>query len=172
MFAFAARTLNSASDKNSAQRALRDFVTKLRSRLPIRAEFEAGFVQIQYLEEASRQKPLMKYLLARFDAASRRGSVVDYDAMTIEHLAPQNPPSSSPVPVELVGSIGNLLLIPGELNEQLANKPFKKKREILLSAGVPLDNIIRNASDAWQADEIQRRTKALAERAQEEVFSV
>jgi hypothetical protein len=171
MFALAARSLSSASNKNSAQRTIRDFVEKLRSRLPSQAEFEAGFVEIQYLEEASRQKPLMKYLLSRFDAASRRAAVVDYEAMTIEHLAPQKPPGGSSIPPEVVGSIGNLLLVPRNLNEELANKPFKKKREILLSAGVPLDDIVKKASD-WREDEIQKRTRALAVRAQEEVFVV
>ncbi|HEY3569347.1 MAG TPA: DUF262 domain-containing HNH endonuclease family protein [Thermoanaerobaculia bacterium] len=171
MFALASRSLHNASNKNGAQRVLRDFAGKLHSRLPSRAEFEAGFVEVQYLEEASRQRALVKYLLSQFDARLRRGVVVDYDAMTIEHLAPQNPSGGSSIPAEIVGSMGNLLLIPSKLNESLANKPFAKKREILMSEGVPLDDIIKKATH-WGIDEIETRTSSLAAQAQEEIFVV
>jgi hypothetical protein len=173
MFALAARSLEKARTKNEAAQALKEFVGKLRARLPSRDEFVAGFDDIHYLEESAKQRGLVRYLLARFDESERKAAVIDYEAMTVEHLAPQNPgpvdgTSLSPA---VVGCMGNLVLVPHELNARLAAKPFLQKREALIAADVPLDDIVKNAKQ-WTKKEIDARTKAMARAAQERVFVV
>src|SRR5262249_35049162 len=62
MFALGARELEAARTKAASDKAVKHFVRKLRERLPSYAEFEAGFVEISYTEESSKQKPVVKYL--------------------------------------------------------------------------------------------------------------
>jgi hypothetical protein len=171
MFALGARSLEQASDKNQAGRVVKEFVGKLRDRLPTTDEFAAGFAAIQFVDSNSKQRPLVRYLLSRFDELDRPGVVVSYDDMTVEHLAPQNPAGLADVSPELVGTMGNLVLVPQGLNNRLANKPFDAKRAELQEAGVPLDPLIQRAR-RWSDNEVRRRTLLLAERGQKEVFAV
>lgn len=170
MFALGARGLEASTTKVAADKAIKQFLQKLRDRLPSLAEFEAGFVEINYTEGSSKQKPVVKYLLSRIDAHLRDDATVDYDAMTIEHIAPQKP-DTGPVAAN-VGMIGNLLLVPEKLNSKaLANKAFDKKKAELKKAKVTLDESLENAT-SWGETEITARTIALAKLAKEKVFKV
>jgi hypothetical protein len=112
----------------------------------------------------------VKYILSRLDMYWRRDATVDYDAMTIEHIAAQNPDAgTSPANV---GMVGNLVLVPETLNSKsLANKSFDKKKVELKKAKVTLDDSLQNAT-SWGETEITARTLALAKIAQGKVFKV
>ena len=86
-------------------------------------------------------KPLIQYLLRKIDAHFRTNVVPDYNEMTIEHIAPENPPASKTISAELVGSLGNMLFIPEKLNVKLANKPFTKKKQILIANNDRLNSV-------------------------------
>ena len=169
MFALAARELDRAPSKDRAAKVVKAFTEKLRERLPSYAEFEAGLMEIEHVEESSKQRQLVRYLLARFDDHLRQDATIDYDGMTIEHLAAQSP-STGPA-IKNVGLIGNLILVPPKLNKALANKSFDKKRVELKKAKVPLDQSLSTAQ-TWGEQEITSRTKALAKLAYEKVFRV
>ncbi len=170
MFALGARALDAATTKDKAGRVIKGFAAKLRERLPGYAEFEAGFIEIRHTEDSSKQRPLVKYLLARIDDWLRKDAAIDYEAMTIEHIAPQKPDGAPPLPN--AGEIGNLLLVPPALNNKaLGNKSFDKKKAELKKAKVPLDASLQSAT-TWGRPEITARTKALAKLAQEKVFRV
>ncbi len=125
---------------------------------------------IQYTEESSKQKPLVKYPLARIDEHLRKDPVIDYDAMTIEHVAPQKPDGAPSI--ANAGALGNLILIPPKLNNKvLGNKTFDKKKVELKRAKIPLDASLSSAT-AWGATEIVGRTKELAKLAYEKVFRI
>jgi hypothetical protein len=170
MFALGARALEAATTKDKADQSIKGFVKKLRERLPSDAEFEAGFAEISFTEENPKQKPVVKYLLSRIDEYLRKNAAVDYDSMTIEHLAPVAPGAGT-APTN-VGAIGNLLLVTEEINSKtLANKAFDKKKAELKKAKVLLDDSIENAS-SWGEAEVTARTIALAKLSQEKVFKV
>ncbi len=145
MYALAARSLLEAPDKNARARVLREFTGKLQQRVPSYQEFEANFREIVYLEHQTKQRPLVQYLLRRFDTYFNTGSVPNYEGMTIEHIAPQRPPSSSGTPNECAGMLGNLILVPQKMNEKLANLPFEKKRAMLEKRKVTLDSTLKDA---------------------------
>jgi hypothetical protein len=162
MYAAAARDLSSAPDAQKRAKHLQDFKAKLLKRLPDEQTFSAGFAELSYSQSDSRDRPLIRYILGKLDADQRNDVSIDYSKMTIEHIAPQNPPAGSPV-VSRTGSIGNLILVAEGLNGTLKNKPFKEKRDIMIQAGIPVGPHIKNAT-SWGDSEIDARTKAMAER--------
>jgi hypothetical protein len=168
MFALGAREMEAAPTKNKADQVIKNFADKLRGRLPSFIAFEAGFADIKYMEDSSKQRPIIRYILGRIDEHFKKDPTIDYDQMTIEHIAPQNPGGGPPIPN--AGAIGNLILIPPNLNSKvLGNKTFDKKRAELQKAAVHLDQSILSAT-AWGDTEIEARTKELAKLAYEKVF--
>jgi uncharacterized protein with ParB-like and HNH nuclease domain len=172
MFALAARALEDASTKDKAGKEISRFLAKLRERLPSPAEFAAAFSELQHTEDNSKQRLIIRYLLARLDFHQRKHGAVDYDKMSIEHIAPQkSQPGESAAPAN-VGRVGNLLLVSETLNnEVLANKPFLKKKSLYQKGSLPLDPTLSSAT-TWTATEIDARTKAMATLVQEKVFRV
>jgi hypothetical protein len=172
MFALAARELEEAASKDKAAKVLTRFLAKLRERLPIAAEFAVAFGELQYTAESAKQRPLIRYLLTRVDQHMRRHGAVDYDKMSIEHIASQNPKPGEPAAPLNVGRIGNLILVPETFNsEVLANKPFPKKKVAYKKAHLPLDAVLVDAG-VWTAAEIDARTKGMASMVQDKVFRV
>jgi uncharacterized protein DUF1524 len=85
---------------------------------------------------------------------------------------PQNPKPGDPPAPPNVGRIGNLILVPESLNnEVLANKPFLKKLSAFKQAHLPLDPTLAGAV-GWTSAEIDKRTQALALLLQTKVFRV
>ncbi len=103
-------------------------------------------------------------------AYARNGTPVDYEAMTIEHIAPENPVGGGSA-LPNVGKLGNLILLPEAVNSKLGNAEFAAKRTAFKGAGVPLDSVLET-SNSWSIAEINRRTEDLAKRAHERVFRV
>lgn len=172
MFALAARELEDAPSKDKAAKVLKRFLAKLRERLPSAAEFGVAFGELQYTAESAKQRPLIRYILTRIDQHVRKHGAVDYEKMSIEHIASQSPKPGEPAAPPNAGRIGNLILVPEKLNnEVLANKPFQKKRVAYKNAHLPLDDALLSAS-TWTAVEIDARTNALAALVQEKVFKV
>ncbi len=101
MYAASAEDLSQSSSKNARAQVLRDFVSKLRERVPTYDEFEADLKELNFLAEKTRDKPLVQYLLRKLDAHFRTNVVPDYSAMTIEHIAPENPPDGKTISAEL-----------------------------------------------------------------------
>jgi hypothetical protein len=172
MFALAARELEDATSKDKAAKVIGGFLVKLRERLPTPAEFAAAFAELQFTEENAKQRPLIRYLLARVDQYQREHAAVDYDKTSIEHVAPQNPKPGDPPAPPNVGKIGNLILVPESLNaDVLGNKPFAKKKAAYKKAHLPLDDALAKAT-TWAQAEIDARTATLAALVQDRVFRV
>jgi len=171
MFALAARELEDSPSKDKAATVIKGFLAKLRERLPTAAEFAAAFAEVQFTEENAKQRSLVRYLLSRIDRYQRKHGAVDYDKMSIEHIAPVSPGGGSAA-LPNVGKVGNLILAPESLNaEVLGNKPFGKKKTAYKKAHLPLDELLTSASPWGEAD-IEARTAALATFVQDKVFRV
>jgi hypothetical protein len=171
MFALSARELEAAKTKESADKVLKAFIRKLRERLPSPAEFSAAFEEIQFTDDHSRQRPLVRYLLSKLDSHLRGHAKPGYEAMSIEHIAPQRPRTPEGT-LHNVGKLGNFILVPGSLNcEALANKDFKAKKQLLKDEHVPMDDTLAKAS-RWNEAKVNERTGALAALIQAKVFSI
>jgi hypothetical protein len=170
MFASAAVQLNQASSIQQKQMALRDLITKLRERVPPFEVFRANFREILYTETLTKNRALVRYILSKFDAVARPGVVVDYTVMTIEHLSSQNP-AGEPLPENIVGMLGNLILVSNVLNQRLSNRSVPEKIQILRSEDYPLDEIL-NDTTVYDQALIDRRTDFLAEEAYHNIWRV
>jgi Protein of unknown function (DUF1524) len=170
MYASSARQLLEAVTIDGKYVVLKEFIGKLRDRVPSYEEFEAAFVEIRFTDDSTRQRQLVRYMLRRIDEDMRDGVVPDYDRMTIEHILPQKA-AQMPDKLDEVGMIGNLLLVDGKLNDRLGNRPPSDKLKILNDSGILLDDSLRNAT-TWDEAAIRERTKRLSEACYQKIFRV
>lgn len=171
MYASLGRRMYEAEDSQSASDVISELVEKLQDRIPSESEFVALFPELIFTKQLSKQRALVRYVLlqfAKYDGLTLPG---DYDDLTIEHLLPQEKIDDEEISNELVGQLGNLILVSAELNGKLENKSFVKKKEILLNEGYPLPQSIVDAKE-WNADAIEQRTEELAIRAHREIWRI
>jgi uncharacterized protein with ParB-like and HNH nuclease domain len=172
MYALAGRELYQAKTVEEKVKCLVDFQKKkLVPKRPQFAEFEPGFLELRYSTQLTKQKSLVRYILKRVYESKSPGLPIDSEQITIEHLAPENPSRSTGVSLKEVASIGNLILVNHDLNNQLANRDFADKVRILKGAKIWVDPVITSAK-TWGAEEIEKRAKLLAKLAYEEVWPV
>lgn len=171
MYSHYARKLSEAKDDSEKLAVIRELRQKMRERIPTLDEFLAAFKTLEFTNGYTKQKKIIQYTLAKIDKHyNKSGLVINYDAMTLEHLMPQNPPHNQDQ-IDSYGAIGNLLLVSEEANNDLGNKSFGAKKMILQKTSIYLDDIIKNATD-WTSKEIESRTDKLARIAYNIVFKV
>jgi len=109
-------------------------------------------------------------MLEKFDMYfGKKGRVIDYEQMTIEHIASQSAKDFSD---EDIGSVGNLLFVPPKLNNaELAAKGFVEKMKLYAANDVAMDDGLAKAKN-WDADSIVQRTVYLADVAYEVIWSL
>ena len=171
MYAALGRRLYEAKDTQASVEVIKDLKQKLRDRVPSLDEVKALFPEIIYTDNVTRQRKLVKYILVGLDQTTPSPIVVDYDQMTIEHLASQSLIGQGEFNESLVGQLGNLLLVSDELNGKLKDKPFKDKKQILLESGFKLPEEMKAAA-TWGTAEIRLRTQTLAESAYKDVWKL
>jgi uncharacterized protein with ParB-like and HNH nuclease domain len=170
MYALHARNLLAAKDVAAKLVVIRELKEKLRDRLPSRAEFVANFSDILCSDLYIKQRKLVQYVLDRITEHHSSGVALDYDRMTIEHLAAQNGKTPGLTPQD-IASLGNLLLVDPKLNNKLGNKEFPAKKAVLQGSQAWLDDLILNAT-TWGSREIHERTAALAALAFDKVWKI
>ena len=172
IYATSARRLLAAKNQEEKLVVLRDLKTRLKDRLPGYQEFEAGFVEIRYSDAHTKNRKLVRYILRKLDSFfNTSGVALNYELMTIEHIAPQNPRPGSSVKLPHVSLLGNLILVDNSLNRSLANNDFAQKQKDLLKSRVWVDDMIREAR-RWSEADIEVRTKYLADLAYNKVWTL
>src|SRR5205823_5083270 len=96
MYAAAARDLYLETSAQKRAAHLQAFRKKLCERIPEENTFTAQFVDVRFLSSDSKQRQLVRYLLEKFDHHLRVDKSADYEKMTIEHIAPENPSGTKP----------------------------------------------------------------------------
>jgi uncharacterized protein with ParB-like and HNH nuclease domain len=172
MYALTARELYKAKNLEAKVNVLQDFQKKkLKAKRPPYEEFEPNFKTLMYSSKMTKQKNLVRYILMKIYQENSTGLAPDPAQVTIEHLAPENPAKNTGLSPEQVASIGNLILINQQLNNDLANKSFSEKVKTLSNAHVWVDPVILAAHD-WSSAEIGMRTALLAKDAYENVWPI
>lgn len=171
MYAALARRLYEAPAMSAAYAVVKELRGKLRDRVPTLPEFEAVFPNLIYTDNVTKQKRLVKYVLSRLDSHGQLATVTDYEQMTIEHVAPQSLIGNGVYTDGVIGQLGNLLLVPSDLNGQLKDKAFADKKRVLVDAGFRLPKDLLSAKK-WDIKEIKTRTNALAREAYSVVWKV
>lgn len=131
MYAALGRQIAAVASAQEATPVLNELKKKLKERVPSEQEFLALFPELIYTNTVSKQRALVKYVLARIARFEGHAFPVDRDELTIEHLHPQSKIDGSKWADEVVGQLGNLILVPKELNDKLENKSFADKKVIL-----------------------------------------
>lgn len=171
MYALAARELHQARNLQAKVRFLQDFKKKkLVPKRPSYAEFEPNFMELKYSSKLTKQKNLLRYIMTRIYQKNSPGLPIDPEQATIEHIVPENG-SGTGLTDDQIASIGNLILVDHKLNNKLGNKTLVEKVQILEQANVWVDPVILKAKK-WGQDEIEKRTKLLAQEAYEEVWAL
>lgn len=171
MYAKAARQLtNAGADQQKRADALDEIRQKLIDRAPDRDQFILAFAErFFFTNDYTRDSKLVRYVLGCFlrDASPTTGQ----DNLTIEHVMSQEEMGGGQ-PLEVVGSIGNLLLVSEAVNSKMDNKDFAAKRKVLAKDGRPYDIGGILDQQQWTDLEIQARTVMLAERAYDQVWKL
>jgi hypothetical protein len=163
-YAKRARELLDAVDDNARKLVIDDLVDELKAKRPTDPEFDEAFGELWYTDQVTADKRVIQYVLRRFYQHADPKTAIDFSSMTIEHLAPQSDGS------EKVGKLGNLIYVTETLNGQLEDRPFEEKQEILKGIGTQwIPDDVKDA-DGWDEEDIEERTKALAELARKEVW--
>jgi Protein of unknown function DUF262/Protein of unknown function (DUF1524) len=165
MYARHARELSQANSAEAKITTLSALKAKLYAGLPTQDEFVAGFKALRFSSTFTRQRPLVHYILSGFARTYSPGNVLNCDAMTIEHIAPQ----SGPLPYEAFANIGNLILVDDATNNRLDSKAFGQKQAILRKTSVPGLKAILGASK-WDGAEIATRAEAMAQEAYKDIW--
>ena len=134
-------------------------------------EVKALFPKIIYTDKITKQRGLVRYILCEFHKQAPSGVTVDYDKMTVEHLVPQSQVGSAGFTEDIIGQLGNLILVSADLNERLSNKPFAEKKKILQASGVSLPPELAAASD-WTPAHISGTTEQMAQKAYSSVWKI
>lgn len=169
MYAAHARSVRQQESTEEKVRGLRELQVKLRDRLPSFDEFLAGFMELRYSNDYTRDRGLVRYTLGKITREGVRSSTLNFWDLTLEHLEPQ---SSTRLPGELVASIGNLLLAPEDVNARLRDRTFAEKKRIAAnSRDVWIDDDVKSARE-WSGQDIEARSVALARLGYEKVWRI
>lgn len=171
MYASLGRRLSESDNRDEAVAIIRELRQKLIERVPSLDEFKALFFDLIYTENVTKERKLVKYTLVGLHRATPTAVSVDYDAMTIEHLVPQGLIGTDEYTDGVIGQCGNLILVPSNLNDKLADKSFVEKKTVLETAGYEIPEDIRQASE-WGKEQIAAKTATLAEQAYNKVWRI
>src|SRR5207245_11402982 len=105
-----------ATSTQEAVAVIKEIKAKLRERIPVFDEVKALFPSIIFTDNQTKQKDLVKYILAGFQTHSFQSVIIDFDGMTIEHLVPQRLIGTGGFSTLIVGKHGNLILVLRDLN--------------------------------------------------------
>ena len=139
MYSSFARRLSEAKSEGEINSVLSEIKSRLRENSPSFEVFKLSFQDLIYTKTKTKDRRLIKYILSKFYDDLNSHQVTDFEQMTIEHIHPQSKINKYKNPENLVGSLGNLLLISQKINSKLSNKNFIEKKNILAENGYNLD---------------------------------
>jgi hypothetical protein len=163
---------NKLADKLAIISEIRDGLSD-QARVPTLDQFTAAFETIRSSRVFTQQNRLVLYILRRLHASASK-QLPDFGMMSVEHIAPQGARKPQDVSDAQVAQLGNLILIPRDLNGSLDDKDFPQKVPLMKAA---VENGIHIPSDVlsspqWGTVEIEKRTRILAKTAYEDVWSL
>lgn len=153
--------MTASSGESETQSILSGLFDVLNKKLPSYEEFEVKFVSLAYLSNKTKNKGIVKYALTKQLGDQSNGLKIHLDNLTIEHLIPEAGIKKG-VSEEVVGNIGNLLLIESTINsEELGNKNPEDKIKLLNELNYPMKAALVY-TNVWTEVEIQERAKEMA----------
>lgn len=171
MYSSFAQRLFESSDSNLAGMEINNFIKKLTQKLPSTDEFKVAFREVVLTNSNSKQKKLVSYILRKFSEYHSYKYPVDFDDLTIEHIQPQSEINNDDWTENIIGSMGNLILIDQKMNGQLDSKAFQSKKEILQKEGYDLPSFLAESNE-WTPEKIIQHTESMADLAYNEIWKI
>ena len=163
-----ARQLTQTNNHDTIQSIFSSLIGSLKSKSPNFQEFEIEFTNLIYTKSKTRNKKIITYILSRFMGKYINALPIHYEYTSIEHILPQSKECNE----DVVGSIGNLILVDRKTNsEELKNLDFQEKIKILADKGYPIDSDLLEANQ-WTEEEITKRAKSMAHKAFHQLWSI
>lgn len=156
MYSSFAKSVSQAKDSEELNRVYSEIKKRLRANCPEIDEFNVSLKSILYTEKYTKNRALIRYMLLKFYGLQNKVAAVDSSLMTIEHIMPQSEIGSAGIDDQLVGSIGNMIVVANEVNSKMANRKFHEKKHILKASGFQFDPILETATK-WGEEEILLR---------------
>lgn len=161
MYSQHAINLSRTNTPDDIQQILSSLSRKLEEKVPSYEEFEVKFLELKYLSNKTRNKPVIKYALRRLIGNNTNGLDINHDNLTIEHLIPEAQIKNGSNP-EMIGSIGNLILTDSYTNgHKLKDKNPTEKIKLLTQAGYPLNKFFLDNRE-WDDSGVLERTKKMS----------
>lgn len=170
MYSSFGRKLFDCKNSQDAAIEIQDLISKLRERIPYPTEFNAGFEQILYTKLNTSQRSLVRYILQKVFNFEGVAAIGDTSDLTIEHLHPQAEIGGE-FTAEIVGQVGNLILVDPKTNDKLGAKSFVEKKKILIDRGyqLPVEFL---AADEISPELIKSNTLRISELSRTQVWKV
>ncbi|WP_374592632.1 DUF262 domain-containing protein [Sphingosinicella sp.] len=170
MYSSFGRQVFSCNDSNAIGLCVVDLIEKLHDREVSPSEFDVGFEQVIFTKVHSSQKSLVQYILKKVSLYESQPFVGESDDLTIEHLLSQSSGKSG-LKDSIIGQLGNLILVDSKTNEMLANNDFKDKKDILISRGYKLPEVLLQA-DSLTEEVVLANTARISELARNHIWKV
>lgn len=170
MYSSFGRRIYECANANQAGVVINELIEKLDDRKPTFSEFVAGFEQIKFTASNSKQSALVRYTLQKIAKHQKLAFSDDFSNLTIEHIFPQAKIDEEWT-VDVVGSLGNLILLSVDDNGKFKDDNFAKKVKDFraLKGSIPQDVL---DADDWTVDGVCERTQNLAKLAYEEIWTI
>jgi hypothetical protein len=141
-------------------------------------DFHNEFSKIQY---SNNTRSVIRYVLSEIELEMRgKGSEGwNEDLISIEHFVPQDPKnwgmSKNDVKIH-INTIGNLILIPADLNGMLGNKSCNEKIEKIKSVNCNMqqlnDLVKKIEAKTWRFDDVSKNNLKPIEERQKELSTI
>lgn len=145
-----------------------EVLNELRSIYPKDDTFKVSFTSKIMDTSSSRNKQIVKYILAKIDAQMTSGSYAFPGSdITIEHILPESPGEGwahfddAEVASE-VYRLGNMTLLESKLNRDAGNLSFDKKVPYYEKSKIHSTCVLASSFDRWDNRSIERRQNQLA----------
>ncbi|TLX51795.1 DUF262 domain-containing protein [Pseudoalteromonas ruthenica] len=160
-----------SKDSQHASQLIDEFVKKLRDKRPSLEEFKVAFKEVVYTNSNSKQKNLVRYILEKFSINYGYKYPVDFEDLTIEHLAPQNKTGQDDWTESSIGCLGNLIFLDQKANGAVDTKGFHKKKEYLIENDYSVPDFILNC-DIWTPDKALEHAEDMANVAYNQIWKI
>jgi len=147
--------------------------------VPSETIFIEYFMDISY-KNSTESRVLIKYILEKFNSYFKKNDeyMINFEAVNIEHLLPQNPDSewhlSKTQIKNYVNKLGNLTLLSKKINSKVQNSIIAKKLPKLKESELEITKriviLLESLKCQWGEDQINDRQKEFAQISYREIW--
>ena len=161
---------SSAAENITAKKveSVDDLIPYLRNIYPSDDNFRTAFAERLFNTKNPRNTRILKYLLGKIEYSKSQLTVpFQSDKVTIEHICPLNPETgwnsfTNEERESLCGRLGNLTLLPDNVNREIGNASYEEKRQKFQSSPYKLTQEIAENYSEWSPSTIESRQKEMA----------